>query len=174
MAKNNFKVFDESGTNQLSQAEYEADAQRTNGVSSGLARSTLFNKAMHQATTMAAALGQVLADKGINASDEDAVALSQELAGAFSGSKIYYSLADVNPLYTEDTPLRTVLTAMQVNSELHCNITKVTADYPETGILHITKTAIDTASMRLDSATRTRKATVTPATIEQIFGGGGV
>lgn len=86
---------------------------------------------------------------------------------------IYNSFQEVNAGYTQTTALRTVMTAMALNSELHANVTAKTADYPAAGTLHITKTVANTASMIFDSATDKYYANVTPTTIEQIFGGGG-
>jgi hypothetical protein len=52
-----------TGTNLLTQAEYAADAQRPIGHQPGIARSKLANKAMRQASLLAAGLAQFLADK---------------------------------------------------------------------------------------------------------------
>lgn len=89
MARNDFKIFDESQINTLTQAEYETDSQRINGVTSGLARSSLHNKALHQATIMAAAMGQLIMEKGKNAGDQDFVMLVEQLRGLLSGDGCY-------------------------------------------------------------------------------------
>ena len=53
MAANNFKVFNESKTNMMNDTDYGTHIQRNNGVSSGLAVSSLHNKLYHQ-TSIAA------------------------------------------------------------------------------------------------------------------------
>ena len=52
----------DTGTNLLTQDEYEADAQRIIGHQPGVARSKLENKALRQATAMASGLAQFIAD----------------------------------------------------------------------------------------------------------------
>lgn len=52
----------DSGTNLLTQNQYQADAQRSIGHQTGIARSVLANKAARQAAAMAAGLGQFIAD----------------------------------------------------------------------------------------------------------------
>ncbi len=51
-----------TGTNLLTQAEYAADAQRVIGHQPGIARSKLENKALRQASLMAAGLAEFIAD----------------------------------------------------------------------------------------------------------------
>lgn len=55
-----------TGTNLLTQAEYSADAQRTTGHQPGIARSKLANKAMRQASLLAAGLAEFIADYQAN------------------------------------------------------------------------------------------------------------
>lgn len=55
-----------TGTNLLTQAEYAADAQRTIGHQPGIARSKLENKALRQASLMAAGLAEFIADYQAN------------------------------------------------------------------------------------------------------------
>lgn len=98
---------------------------------------------------------------------------ANQAVGKIGDLKIYYSFQEVNAGYTQSTALRMVMTAMALNSELHGNVTASTGDYPSAGILHITKTVANTASMVFDSATDKYYANVTPTNIEQIFGGGG-
>ncbi|MFA1277849.1 hypothetical protein ACDI90_20565 [Klebsiella quasipneumoniae] len=63
MATNNFKPFaTASGANVLSQTDYEALAALASGFLSGKASSAQVNKALRQATTMAAVLAQFMAD----------------------------------------------------------------------------------------------------------------
>lgn len=61
----------DTGTNLLTQEEYEADAQRIIGHQPGVARSKLENKALRQATAMASGLAQFIADNAeLDVSDE--------------------------------------------------------------------------------------------------------
>lgn len=55
-----------TGTNLLTQAEYSADAQRTTGNQPGIARSKLVNKALRQASLIAAGLAEFIADYQAN------------------------------------------------------------------------------------------------------------
>lgn len=55
-----------TGTNLLTQAEYAADAQRTTGHQPGIARSKLENKALRQASLLAAGLAEFIADYQAN------------------------------------------------------------------------------------------------------------
>ena len=62
MAANEIKKFASTATNILSQIEYEADAEKDSGNLPGTARSKLVNKAALQASIVAAALAQFIAD----------------------------------------------------------------------------------------------------------------
>lgn len=81
MASSNFKVFAEAvaALNVVSDAEYDTDTQRINGVVPGLASAALHNKLYKQATIMAAALAQVLVEQGQDALDSDYAALVASL-----------------------------------------------------------------------------------------------
>lgn len=65
MATNEILPFagTDTGTNLLTQAEYLADAQRPIGNQPGIARSKLANKALKQASVIAAGVAQFIADK---------------------------------------------------------------------------------------------------------------
>ena len=71
MASTNFKLFDENKTNLLTDAEYEANVQRQNGVQSGIASSSLQNKFQLQASMMIKAIADLVVSKGFNALDSD-------------------------------------------------------------------------------------------------------
>ena len=63
MAENQILPFAYAdGANVLSQSDYQADNQRLIGHQPGIARSALENKALRQATTIAAGLAQFIAD----------------------------------------------------------------------------------------------------------------
>jgi hypothetical protein len=63
MATNDFKPFATgSGANVLSQADYDALSARTTGFLSGKASSAQVNKALRQASTIAAVVAQFISD----------------------------------------------------------------------------------------------------------------
>lgn len=101
MAVNNFLVFDPDDKNILTDAEYLADSQRTNGLESGVARSKLFNKVLKQTSTMAYAIGEVFKAKGINVTDTDVSALIDELDKIFIDN---YGNRKSYLVYTPTTP----------------------------------------------------------------------
>jgi len=71
MAQNDFKAFAaDANANVLSQAEYEALAALLSGFSAGKASSAQVNKALRQATSMAAMIGGLIAASGVNAKDD--------------------------------------------------------------------------------------------------------
>ncbi len=74
MATNNILAFcpTDSGTNLLSQVDYAAATDRTNGNQPGVASSKLNNKALRQASLVASQLAQFVADKtGASVLDTD-------------------------------------------------------------------------------------------------------
>lgn len=73
MPKNNFKLFDENKSNMMTDVEYNTNAQRLNGVQSGVASSQLQNKTLYQTALMCYALAQIMAANGYDANDADAV-----------------------------------------------------------------------------------------------------
>lgn len=92
MANTNFKIFAESASDTMTDSEYSADPQRIGGVEPGLAKSNLHNKLYRQATIMAAAIAQVMAERGFNAMDNDYNGLVAGLKQAF-----VYSVNDKKP-----------------------------------------------------------------------------
>lgn len=68
MATNEILPFSgtDTGTNLLTQAEYLADAQRSTGNQSGIARSKLINKVLKQTSLIAAAVAKFMADNQAN------------------------------------------------------------------------------------------------------------
>lgn len=66
---NNFKVFNESQTNIMDDAAYDASTYRQNGAVAGIAPSNLHNKLYRQTSIMAAAIAQSLANRGYDVSD---------------------------------------------------------------------------------------------------------
>lgn len=82
----NFLVFDETGQFMMTDEQYEASPERENGVRQGRASTTLENKAMHQATIMAAAMGQFISNTGRTASDLDISNLTTQLTDALKST----------------------------------------------------------------------------------------
>lgn len=87
MAQNDFLQFDETQENTLTQEAYSTDVQRVGGVSSGLARSALFNKVMRQASTFVAGFGNFLAEKNINIL-EDLESVKTALTNLFTAKNV--------------------------------------------------------------------------------------
>jgi microcystin-dependent protein len=82
-ATNNFLQFNPAKNNMLSDADFNAATLRQQGIQSGIrtaAASNLHNKMYYQVTTMASALGSMLANKGYTVSDADISALTSQLS----------------------------------------------------------------------------------------------
>lgn len=73
MASTNIKLFDENKGNMSSDTEYGSDAQRLNGVQTGIASSKLQNKTLYQVSLVAYAIAQMMIANNLNANDSDAV-----------------------------------------------------------------------------------------------------
>ena len=70
MATNDFIGFASNGSaNIMSQADYAAAAEQGNGVQPGMASSALANKVWRQGANMAAVIGELIKNHGINALD---------------------------------------------------------------------------------------------------------
>lgn len=80
---NDFLVFNPAGNNALSQASYNANSARLNGITPGIAPKELYNKLFLQVSTMSAALGEIMNDYGLDASDSNFTALKTALENAF-------------------------------------------------------------------------------------------
>ena len=70
---NEFLIFDENNNNSMTNEAYSTDGQRLNGVESGIARSSLYNKALRQSTTMVNAIAQVMSDRNIDAKEDSTI-----------------------------------------------------------------------------------------------------
>ena len=86
MATQNFQIFDESLTDIDTDLEYQAEAQRINGVTPGLASPKLHNKLYRQCSVMAYATATVLAARGFDAKDDDPATLVDSIQRAFAFS----------------------------------------------------------------------------------------
>lgn len=83
MATNNFLPWGDNAGNIMDGADYEASTQRTDGVELGLADPALHNRLYRQVTLMAAALGQVIADNGLDATDSNMADLVRAIKQVF-------------------------------------------------------------------------------------------
>lgn len=86
MATQNFQIFDESLTDIDTDLEYQAEAQRINGVTPGLASPKLHNKLYRQCSVMAYAIATVMVARGFDAKDDDPAALVDSIQRAFAFS----------------------------------------------------------------------------------------
>lgn len=86
MPTNDFIGFASAGSaNIMSQVDYAAAAEQTDGVQPGPASSALANKIWRQGTNMAAALGRFILQRGYNALDNgDIASLTTSLTGALA------------------------------------------------------------------------------------------
>lgn len=84
MATNNFLPWGDNAGNIMDGADYEASTQRTDGVELGLADPALHNRLYRQVTLMAAALGQVIADSGLDATDSNMAGLVRAIKQVFA------------------------------------------------------------------------------------------
>ena len=88
MATSNFRVFAEAvdAKNIESDLEYESDTQRVSGVVPGIAIPAMHNKLYKQSTIMAAAIAQIIVQRGLDAMDSDYTGLVKNLRQTFAGS----------------------------------------------------------------------------------------
>ena len=86
MPTNDFIGFASAGSaNIMSQANYAAAAEQTDGVQPGPASAALANKIWRQGANMASAIGEIIKAQGYDAFDNgDIAALSSALLSAFS------------------------------------------------------------------------------------------
>ncbi len=87
--QNDFLIFDENQDNMLTQEIYATDSDRTDGFQTGLARSNVTNKVLHQTSMMCHAIGECIKDIDGTATDSGSVsdlkdAIKNALQGDFS------------------------------------------------------------------------------------------
>jgi hypothetical protein len=101
-------------------ANYPTKAAAINGMTNGLADPTVFNKAVHQATIMAAALAQFAANQGANVSDTNLANLITALTASLVTPA---QLAMAQGVYKSTVTFTalTTLTAAQIGSFVECN-----------------------------------------------------
>lgn len=81
---NNFLVFDENGTNMLSDGDYQNSSYRLNGAISGIAPSPAHNKLFRQTSIMCAAFGEFMSNLGYTVSDTNFQALLDVITAVFT------------------------------------------------------------------------------------------
>lgn len=74
MAGSNILLFDQNKENMMTDVEYAAEEQRTDGVQTGIASSKLQNKFQYQVSLVAYAIAQMMVANGKDANDADTVA----------------------------------------------------------------------------------------------------
>ena len=106
MATNEILQFAETdtGTNLLTQSEYAADSQRPIGNQPGVARSKLVNKALRQASLIAAGLAEYIADNQANNITD---ALTPQNIADYLQAAITGALGVTPPQFDNDTSLAT-------------------------------------------------------------------
>ena len=106
MATNEILRFAETdtGTNLLTQAEYLADSQRPIGNQPGVARSKLVNKALRQASLIAAGLAEYIADNQANNITD---ALTPQNIADYLQAALTGALGVTPPQFDNDTSLAT-------------------------------------------------------------------
>ena len=106
MATNEILRFAETdtGTNLLTQSEYLADSQRPIGNQPGVARSKLVNKALRQASLIAAGLAEYIADNQANNITD---ALTPQNIADYLQAAITGALGVTPPQFDNDTSLAT-------------------------------------------------------------------
>lgn len=82
----NWQIFDESMTSIDTDLEYQAESQRLNGVTPGLASPEMHNKLYRQCSVMAYAIASVVAARGFDIDDGDPAALTNAIQRAFAFS----------------------------------------------------------------------------------------
>jgi hypothetical protein len=117
---NNFIPFDSANANMTSDANYPTNPATINGMTNGLADPTVFNKAVHQGTIMAAALAQYMANQGQNASDTNLANLITALTASIA-STAQLATAQGNYKSTVSVTVTTTLTVAQLGSLVECS-----------------------------------------------------
>lgn len=107
---NNFIPFDSTGTNMTADAAYATNAATLAGMTIGVADPAVFNKAVHQATIMAAALAGIAADNGASVSDADLATLKTAMNSLFSNAS-HAATADTAAGYTAGGGIDTAIAA---------------------------------------------------------------
>ena len=85
---NEFLIFDENNQNTMTNQAYSTDDQRLNGVSTGIARSALYNKTMRQSSVMVNAIANYMSNKNIDAREDETI--KEAIKKLFSAENINF------------------------------------------------------------------------------------
>lgn len=85
MPSTNFLIFDINKGNMMSDANYNSNSQRTNGLQSGIASSSLQNKFQYQVSLAAYAIAEFIRQNGLDANDTDRSTFVSNLVNSFLG-----------------------------------------------------------------------------------------
>lgn len=96
--------------------------------------------------------------------------ISPALLGSLKIAKNYFSFADIDSSYTNDTLFSTVYSTMVDNSILLTTVTANSVDYPASGTLEIVKLNNNNGVCRLYAANDTYSINITPDNVNQIIG----
>ncbi len=88
MAINNILPFDLNETNMLSDNAYTSDTQRLNGVTSGIARSNLLNKVLHQVSVVCSSIGDLMSEYGYDCLDTNTDDLTNNMVSFWQNKVI--------------------------------------------------------------------------------------
>jgi len=100
---NNFLQFDVNKNNIQSIADYVASTYRTGGVTSGVAPSSIHNRLFYQLSTMVAALGTALANKGYTVSDDSIANLTTLLQSVIAVNADWNATSGVAQILNKPT-----------------------------------------------------------------------
>lgn len=118
----------DTGTNLLTQAEWNSDTQRPIGNQPGIARSKLVNKALRQVTKVASAIAQYIADRqATNITDSLTTAnMAQALNRALNSANLGVVTGTANAIIVGFTPAATELLSGVITWKAGADISSTT------------------------------------------------
>lgn len=99
MATSNILVFNENQNNTMSDATYKTDSQRLNGLTSGIAKSSLLNKVMNQTSIVCAAIGNLMSYYGYDCLDTNLDKLTTDMISFWQDGIIGDTISSNEGLY---------------------------------------------------------------------------
>ena len=117
---NEFLIFDENNKNTITNEMYSVDEQRINGVGGGLARSSLYNKSIRQATIIGNAIGQIISENDGNAT-ENAQELKESIKNKVLNSQYIGVSNEVNSKLSVNNVDKALIKLSQNNEEVADN-----------------------------------------------------